>query len=91
MSLRENVWLIICDQVITLCLQLDDSDVWLNHKSIENSDIVEASLALVNSPQLNVESGVSRRTEANITDSTGLFSNWGLKDSTAYSTISQDL
>ena len=58
MSLREDVWFIICDQVITLCLQLDCSDeildVGLNHKFIENSKIVEASLALVESPQWNV-------------------------------------
>ena len=48
MSLRENVWFIICDQVVSFCLQLDGSDeiqvVWLSHKFIENSDIVEASL-----------------------------------------------
>ena len=54
MSLRENVCITICDQVITLCIQMDGSDVWLNHKFIEKSDIVEASLALVGSPQLNV-------------------------------------
>ena len=58
MSLRENIWFIICDQVITLCLQLDGSDeiqdVGLNHKFIENSEIVEVSLALVDSPQRNV-------------------------------------
>ena len=39
-SFRENVWVIICDQVTTLCLQLDGSDeiqnVGLNHKFIEN-------------------------------------------------------
>ena len=41
--------------MITICLQLDGSDeikdVGLNHKCIENSEIVEASLAFVNSPQ----------------------------------------
>ena len=41
--------------MITICLQLDGSDeikdVGLNHKCIENSEIVEASLALVDSPQ----------------------------------------
>ena len=43
MSWRENVWFLICDQ---------DQDQ--DHKFIENSDIVEASLALVDSPQWNV-------------------------------------
>ena len=51
---RKCLVLIICDQVITLCLQLDGSDeikdVWLNHQLIENSKIVEACLALVDSP-----------------------------------------
>ena len=44
--------------MITLCLQLDGSDeiqdVGLNHKFIEHSVSVEASLVLVDSPQWNV-------------------------------------
>ena len=55
MFLREDVWFIICDHVITL--QLDGSyeiyDVGFK-KFIENSEIAEASLALVDSPQWNV-------------------------------------
>ena len=58
MSLRENVWFIIFDQVVHLCLKLDGSykmqDVRLKHKSIENSEIVKASLALVDSLQWNI-------------------------------------
>ena len=34
--------------------QMEIEDVWLNHKFIDNSDIVDANLALVDSPQLNI-------------------------------------
>ena len=78
MSLRGNVRFIICDQVITLCLQLDGSDEildhWLNHKFIKKSEIVEASLTLVDSPQC--QNGVSRWPEANTMDLARLLSNW---------------
>ena len=71
---------VICDKVIALCLQLDGSDIILNielnHEFIENSDIVGASLPLVDSPKWNVKNVFKGGHAANIMDFAEIFSNW---------------
>ena len=70
-----NVWFKICDQVITLCLKLDEiKKVESNHKYIGNSEFVEASLTSVDST-VEGQNCVSKRPEANFKDLTETLSN----------------